>query len=104
MDIDKPPKQNSPEKEKELRAILGKIQEKVINQDDMTFQGLTKLQKELSDRATYLIKKYPNSRDHLMFHVLTGSTMIPGGPAISEDFPGDDSVEKFIKDLAERYK
>lgn len=38
-----------------------------------------------------------NSQDYEMWHVLVGSTLRE--PAKKFDFPGDDSVEKFIRSL-----
>lgn len=50
--------------------------------------------------AGYLSQKYPEDyRKTLLFHVLAGSTIQKGLPIIKRDFPGEDSVEKFVEDL-----
>lgn len=41
-------------------------------------------------------EKYNNYGDYLMYHVLVGSTLRPK-PFF--DFPGEDSIEKFLDDL-----
>ena len=47
--------------------------------------------------TTGLKKKYPNYTEYEMYHVLSGST--PPIPSQFFDFPGDDSLEKFIRNL-----
>ena len=42
----------------------------------------------------YLKKKYPNARDHRMFHLISGSTLKDFYGDL--DFPYPDSVEAFI--------
>lgn len=46
--------------------------------------------------AKYLQNKYPNARDYLLFHTLIGSTPRPGHGNALVDFPGEDSIEKFV--------
>ena len=41
--------------------------------------------------------KYPDYRDYELYHLLIGST--PGGKLPKFDFPGENSIEKFIESL-----
>lgn len=43
----------------------------------------------------YLKKKYPDARGHRLFHLISGSTLKDFYGEL--DFPGGDSVEKFIR-------
>ncbi len=47
--------------------------------------------------AQVLRGKYEDFQDYLLYHVLIGSTPFHELPKV--DFPGDDSVEKFIDSL-----
>lgn len=47
--------------------------------------------------AEQLRLKYPNFNDFLLYHVMVGST--PADKKTEFDFPGTDSVVKFIKSL-----
>lgn len=51
---------------------------------------------KIVDFADHLLQKYPDARSHQLFHVLIGSTT--PNPLAQFDFPGDDSIEKFIKE------
>ena len=42
----------------------------------------------------YLKKKYPDAREHRLFHLISGSTLLDFYGVL--DFPGEDSVENFI--------
>jgi hypothetical protein len=42
----------------------------------------------------YLKKKYPNAREHRLFHLISGSTLLDSYDDM--DFDGIDSVENFI--------
>lgn len=47
-------------------------------------------------------KRYPDSRRYRIFHILIGSGIpedFPKNEIIEEDFPGEDSVEKFLESL-----
>ncbi len=91
------------EKDRKLRNILGDAQLKALKRDS-SLKELLKLQTELVHKVDMLRQKYPDAESYAMFHVLGGST--PGGnnPVKYDDFPDDDSVEKFVNDLVERYK
>ena len=71
-----------------------------------SFDELERYQIELGVRKDYLLAKYPNAQEYLIYHALLGSSPKPSRQAqlITEDFPGDDSVEKFINYLADKYK
>jgi len=90
------------EKDRKLRDLLGETQHKVILRDNDGFEETQKLQDELIKKVTELKDKYPDAYRYSMFHILGGSTM--AAPALHEDFPGDDSVEKFLNDLVKRYE
>lgn len=51
---------------------------------------------KISEFGEKLLEKYPDARSYLLFHLLIGST--PPYDLSLFDFPGDDSVEKFIKE------
>lgn len=59
---------------------------------------------EIYKFAQYLKKVYKDCEKHRLYHMLIGSTA-PSSMVgiIEEDFPGQDSIEKFVDDLAERY-
>lgn len=44
-----------------------------------------------------LRKKYPDCQDYELFHFLVGSTMRPEEMATKFDFPGEDSIETFLR-------
>ncbi len=56
---------------------------------------------ETMNRGRKLLEKYPNAREYAAFHVLIGSSE-PSG-ILYEDFEGDDSVEKYLGELEEKY-
>lgn len=66
------------------------------------------IQGEITDFLKNLEVKYSNDhREYILYHVVGGSG--PGIPWFEFsnekiDFPGDDSIEKFIKSLEEKYK
>ncbi|NQU83255.1 MAG: hypothetical protein HQ536_00940 [Parcubacteria group bacterium] len=51
--------------------------------------------------AKYLIEKHgeEKARNHRLLHLLMGSTPPRETPCTEYDFPGDDSIEKFINEL-----
>jgi len=85
------PVKGSPEEEarvKDLDFKLLAIYQKNTREKRIAFY------EELCDFAGELKKKYPDYFDYRLYHVLIGST--PWAPCLKIDFPGDDSVEKFI--------
>ncbi|MCF7835581.1 MAG: hypothetical protein K9M15_00440 [Candidatus Marinimicrobia bacterium] len=46
--------------------------------------------------------KYPDYRDYELYHALIGSG-VPEGACSKFDFPGEDSVERFVEKLVEEY-
>jgi len=68
-----------------------------------SFEDLVKSQEEIKSFYDRLKVKYPDFNSHRILHVLIGS-MGPSNSKITEDdFPGDDSVENFVNDLARKY-
>jgi len=62
---------------------------------------------EISSHAIYLQKKYPDCKKYEVFYVLSFSGLSSENGSnyfISEDFPGNDSVELFIDSLITKYK
>jgi len=65
---------------------------KFVNIED--FDLFSKIQERIVDFADRLRKKYPDFQDYSFYHLLAGSTL--RGECPKKDFPGDDSVERFI--------
>lgn len=59
---------------------------------------------ELVDFTDLLNSKYPDAQDYRLYHIIA---MLSGGDLVEAasklDFPGDDSVEQFINELAVKY-
>ncbi|KND52131.1 MAG: hypothetical protein AB198_02395 [Parcubacteria bacterium C7867-003] len=51
----------------------------------------------LVEFANKLKEKYPDHLDYELFHFLVGSTIRPETPPKYFDFPGEDSIEKFLR-------
>ncbi len=57
-------------------------------------------------QGNYLKGKYPDFNRYELYHALVGSNLFadPGYSFYTqEDFPGDDSIEKFLNDLITEY-
>lgn len=60
---------------------------------------------EMADFGQHLKKKYQGKdgslsvTDYTLYHLLGGSGLMPGHTPKAFDFPGDDSVEAFLKAL-----
>lgn len=54
----------------------------------------------ICDFADELRKKYKNTTDYMLYHLLIGSTV---RQQVLFDFPGDDSVEKFIREQLSKF-
>lgn len=84
--------ENNPEEEKrvkELELLADKVFEKIEKWDDSeVYVFLKKLE-----------KKYPDHTNYRLYHLLDSSTLFKNCPKF--DFPGDDSVEKFLRSHAE---
>ena len=89
------------EKEKELRKRAEDLLGNLLEKHDM--EKINKYQTDLMERVKYLQDKYPDSFKYVMLHALIGSTVHPDIET-KGDFPGEDSVEKFINLLEEKYK
>lgn len=74
------------------------IIEEVRSRRAAAYSGPNKLEKfdRLAEFGQYLQSKYPNPTQYALFHILTGSTLMREAPFF--DFPGEDSIEKFIKE------
>lgn len=100
MAIEDAPKINNPkdkiEEIKKKRAILYK---------SFSREELNKFQEELVKYIKENIRiKYPNYANYVVYHILVGSTVLDDVELIEEDFPGDDSVEKFLEKCSEKSK
>ena len=58
---------------------------------------------KIIDFSNSLESKYPDARKCYLFNVMVGGTIDRADCHIF-DFPGEDSVEKFIKDLEQEYQ
>lgn len=71
-------------------------------------QRLEWFQEGINDEANEAIvdwfndtkEKHPDIRDYLLVHALIGSTPAPGVTKL--DLPGEDSVQAFVRSLADR--
>ncbi len=52
---------------------------------------------KINDFGHFLKDKYPNCLDYRLYHLIIGST--PWKECLSYDFEGEDSVEKFLREL-----
>lgn len=55
---------------------------------------------EMADFANQLLAKYPDAREYRMFHVLISSTPRKNEVFQKFDFPGEDSIAKFLEEEA----
>lgn len=92
MAIGDAPKSNNPksniEKIKKERAFL---------YESFSIEKLMEFQNKLVEYIKDIRIKYPNYDKYVVYHVLIGSTLPDGVTIIEDDFPGDDSVEKFLE-------
>ncbi len=92
------------EKVEKFRKVYGEILHKLIARSGDDFTEIENLQTDLVQKVRDLESKYPNAVRYGMFHIMGGSTIPENLPALYDDFPGDDSVEKFLNDLAKKYE
>lgn len=86
-------KGRAPEHERIMKDFLARKDALLVNaSEDEQMEKFIKM----NDFGSYLDKKYPNARDYELWHVLVGSGI---SPRKNFDFPGEDSVEKFLNDL-----
>lgn len=62
------------------------------------------VQPEIVQHSDYLKAKYPDCKRRSIYHAFIGSSIGKSDLIIDEDFPGDDSVVKFVEYLVEKYK
>ena len=111
-DMNHPPQKNSPGNSVEKTRLLEKIKElyeKVskmrsrITERALAKKDLTEVEKfegEIFDFVKSLKEKYNNANEYLILHALSGSGY---KGTISNDFTGDDSIEKFVNNLETKY-
>ncbi|OGF25510.1 hypothetical protein A2331_01430 [Candidatus Falkowbacteria bacterium RIFOXYB2_FULL_34_18] len=94
MGIEKQENQNkffeneeSKELRKELRCVLKDLVGETKFED---------FQNQIIKISNHYKTDYPDFNDYQMYHILVGSTSCDGYPKY--DFPGDDSIEKIIKE------
>ena len=51
---------------------------------------------KIHTKVTALREKYPDYKNYVLYHLLTGSTPHDPMPTLF-DFPGDDSIETFLR-------
>lgn len=72
-----------------LRAEMLEIKSKIYLDLD--------LYDKMAERVQELQKKYPDYKDYELYHIISGSTM--EGSRKKFDFPGKDSLVKFLRSL-----
>jgi hypothetical protein len=94
----------SPEKNAETLRTLFDLRLRAMHGEIGNLQGM---EDEIGAFVDTLKKKYgnPGVEKYAMWHALAGSSIDPKREALisNDDFPGDDSVEKFVNDLVNRY-
>ena len=84
---------------KELVKELKELMKKAYIREGFGFQD------KIVKKVNALRKKYSspenNYQDYEMYHVLTNSSLTR--PSKEFDFPGEDSIEKFIRDSHKEY-
>ena len=106
---EKGPNQNNPGPDKSvLNSIRNqKIKDTMLNIDKSIvdlWDERENLSVEIESHANYLREKYPNIENYRVFHVFSGSTVRSKHlNLIEDDLPGDDSIEKFVDYLANKY-
>ena len=92
----------SPEKVQALKTALMNAQLTIVRRTPGNQDEITRFQREIRGRVAYLEQEYKgNFRSYAMFQVLKSDRKPP--EIKHEDFPGEDSVEKFLTDLIARY-
>jgi len=67
-------------------------------------EKINKIWGEIAERIKYLKNKYDDYNDRAVFQALAGGSFSNTDPNINEeDFPGEDSVVKFVEDLEKEY-
>jgi len=80
----------------ELKARIERMKQKRL---DLGKQDLIRWQEIVLKKSGELENRYPNPREFLTFHLLIGST--PKEEKILHfDFPGEDSIEKFLENFS----
>ncbi|MEK7128118.1 MAG: hypothetical protein AAB933_00955 [Patescibacteria group bacterium] len=114
--MNQPPGESSvPNERKEKKVYSPEINEKIKNAllnlrlkcFKRSLEDSTKLEEEIGIFRNRLIEKYgrPTVETYAMWHFFGGSTISPDREKkiLYDDFPGDDSVTKFVEDLEKRY-
>jgi hypothetical protein len=79
----------------EYKDRLGKII------DEVSDNNLSILHDKIREKSDNLLAKYGREvHKYSFYHALASSTMDADWEIIADDFPGDDSVAKFIDELA----
>ncbi|TSC70367.1 MAG: hypothetical protein CEO12_391 [Parcubacteria group bacterium Gr01-1014_46] len=81
--------QEVPENKDVLRVELKELRARAHNKDMMGFY------ERMLEFVGRVESKYPDCRSYELFHLLIGST--PLNPT-KFDFPGEDSIEKFLRE------
>lgn len=85
--------------EKEMPVALKERLSKLrTHEDDNIF---SKVNDKIGNFGKRLKEEYGDFEDYLLYHLLAGSSL--RGACEKYDFPGEDSVEKFIDDLYKKY-
>lgn len=83
----------------ERERIVGRVGE--LRAEAVKKRGIVEAFGKIAEKSADLDRKYHDKdvTKHVWYHALAGSTP-PDHADILEDFPGEDSVEKFLEDLA----
>lgn len=101
----KDPKIENAARNERVTMVLYEITEKLL--DSESDPHLLALNDFMHGRVVfvdYLKSKYPNAMHYIIMHILIGSTPRPDSQTMYGDFPGDDSIEKYVEGLLKKYK
>ena len=81
----------------ECKTILEDLYERDYKDIRPEYKFLTHAM--VDKKAEELRRKYSDFKEYELYHVLIGSSAVPGEGFKEFDFPGEDSVENFIHSL-----
>jgi hypothetical protein len=83
----------------DLKTKFDKIFKEKLNSSDEEYNSF---RRRIIEKVHDLQSKYPDSGQYLMAYVIAQGT--PPNSCSKFDFPGDDSIEKFIEELEKEEK
>ncbi len=86
------------------QAILDEVENKknfLFNLEDKT---VVEIYRKIYDFEKKLEEKYPDASKYYLFHIVAGGTINRRDCSSGFDFPGDDSIAKYLDILYKEYK